>query len=68
MSPLFIFGVGLVLLVFFIKHVFRMNEEDLSEKFSYRPILKELARRTARAKTIEELFSFFTRFTSAYAD
>lgn len=67
LSPSLVFGIGLVLLVFFIKHVFRMNEEDLSEKFSYRPILKELARRTARAKTIEELFSFFTRFTSAYA-
>ena len=67
LSPSLIFGVGLVFLVFFLKHVFRMNEEDLSAKFSYRPILTELAKRTARAKTIEELFSFFTRFTSAYA-
>jgi HD-GYP domain-containing protein (c-di-GMP phosphodiesterase class II) len=44
-----------------------MNEEDLSSKFSYRPILKELARRTARASNLDELFAYFTRFTSAYA-
>jgi HD-GYP domain-containing protein (c-di-GMP phosphodiesterase class II) len=65
--PTLIFGVGLVFLVFFIKHVFRMNEEYISQKFSYRPILKELARRTADAKTMRELLSFITRSISLYA-
>jgi len=65
--PTIIFGIALVSLIFFIKHVFRVSEENLSEKFAYRPILKELAKRTAKATNIDELFAFTTRFTSAYA-
>lgn len=65
--PTLIFGVGLVFLVFFIKHAFRMNEEDLSQKFAYRPILKELARRAADAKTMRELLAFIARSISLYA-
>jgi HD-GYP domain-containing protein (c-di-GMP phosphodiesterase class II) len=65
--PSLIFGIGLLCFVFFIKHVFRMNEEDLSRKFAYRPILKQIAKRTAKSKSREELFAFATRFISAYA-
>jgi len=65
--PTLIFGIALVSLIFFIKHVFRMSEENLSEKFAYRPILKELAKRTAKASNMEELLAFTARFTSAYA-
>lgn len=65
--PTFIFGIGLVCLVFFVRHVFKINEEDLLEKFAYRPILKELAKRTAQSKSIEELLAFTARFTSLYA-
>lgn len=65
--PTLVFGIGLVGLVFFIKHVFHMNEEDLSAKFAYRPILKEVAKRAAEAETIEELLAFTARFISVYA-
>jgi len=65
--PTLVFGVGLVSLIFFIKHVFHMNEEDFSAKFAYRPILKEVARRAAESETIEELLAFTTRYISVYA-
>jgi len=65
--PTLVFGIGLVGLVFFIKHVFHMNEEDLSTKFAYRPILKEVAKRAAEAETVEELLAFTARFISVYA-
>jgi len=59
------FFVGIILLQA-MRFLRRVDEAEFSKRFSYRPILKKEAERTAKAKNLNELLSFLVRDLSCW--
>jgi len=62
-SLAFLSGIGLFRLINFVRD---MEENELSKKFAYRPILKKEAERISKARNINELLAYLTRDLSSW--
>ena len=62
-SLAFLSGIGLFRLINFVRD---MEENELSKKFAYRPILKKEAERISKARNINELLTYLTRDLSSW--